>query len=342
MGQENWVGRVTPDWLQELVNAPIPGAAAVRDWVDPPNTSVITGDPWLEQVARDLYRASIPQTARDAALEGAIGMVAGPVLGAGGRAIKRYLDVAPDVSRRAFFGDTVGGGDLQRRKQLQDAMFGTPDPPWMREAVDMPTTTAQGEAVMLSNKTPNTTGGNPWALSDDAQRAQDHGDRWELLDPDHPLTWDQYPNPEDFPELLAENRRRALGNMQEERVFQAREAAEAVGQEAHTNMGVLGKQIRDWDTQLEGAELSTAQRKEVHDQLNRALDRGLEIAQTLPKHTKNPILRLGEEGFNVFSERIMDEVMEEGIEAIEDEGGETAKIILDSLLDRFNVKRRPR
>ena len=38
----------------------------------------------------------------------------------------------------------------------------------------------------------------------------------------------------------------------------------------------------------------------------------------------------------------MDEVMEEGIEAIEDEGGETAKIILDSLLDRFNVKRRPR
>ena len=129
--------------------------------------------------------------------------------------------------------------------------------------------------------------------------------------------------------------------MQEERVFQAREAAEAVGQEAHTNMGVLGKQIRDWEAKL-AEEMSTAERKEVHDQLNRALDQGLEIAQTLPKHTKNPILRLGEEGFNVFSERIMDEVMEEGIEAIEEEGGETAKIILDSLLDRFNVKRRPR
>ena len=302
MGEENWVGRVTPDWLQQLVNAPIPGAATARDWVDPPNTSVFSDESWLEQAARELFRSSVPQTARDAALEGAIGMVAGPVLGAGGRAVKRYLDVAPNVSRRAFFGDTVGGGDLQRRKQLQDAMFGTPDPPLHRSAVEAGT---PGRTL------------SPREFEAQAESGPFWHDDYYLRDP-APMTPEQ----------------RALGNTQAWDIDRRAEEMIAAGKEPHVNMGVLGKQVRDWETINAGETprdwIEGTTYKDAENVLDNALTKGVEAAKTLPKHTKNPILQLGEEGFNVFSERIVQELKKEGIEALsEGEGGEVAKAVVD-------------
>ena len=87
-------------------------------------------DPWAEKQARDFLRALVPQNVHDMALEGLVGMIAGPVIGKAARAVSRKFNPPFDASRRAFGRDT-GGGDLLEQVQTRDAMLGD----WAEESV---------------------------------------------------------------------------------------------------------------------------------------------------------------------------------------------------------------
>mgnify|MGYP003151361045 FL=1 len=109
-------------WLPESIQdfeQPLPGAEWLRDQVRPGSVM----DPWAEKQARDFLRALVPQNVHDMALEGLVGMIAGPVVGKAGRAVGRKLNPPFDASRRTFGRDT-GGGDLLEQVQTRDAMLG--------------------------------------------------------------------------------------------------------------------------------------------------------------------------------------------------------------------------
>lgn len=109
-------------WLPESIQdfeQPLPGAEWLRDQVRPGSVM----DPWAEKQARDFLRALVPQDVHDMALEGLVGMIAGPVIGKAGRAVSRKFNPPFDASRRAFGRDT-GGGDLLEQVQTRDAMLG--------------------------------------------------------------------------------------------------------------------------------------------------------------------------------------------------------------------------
>ena len=356
---ESWLGALIPDRIQELVDTPIPGAQWLRDLVDPANTSVMSDESWLEQVARDTYRGLIPQTPRDAALEAAIGMIAGPVIGKAGRAVSRKFNPPFDESRRVFNKD-VSGGDLMNQIRSRDAMLGD----WA-EVPDF--TTYQNphmidEILTEAGRPPigHSQFGRPkWSDKDyaDAKRVADSmgygspgldniGLPKRLL---REVSYDDASRGIDstIKKTTRPYERSALtdpvGRTERERIrqkadaFALRKDKEGTYWHPQTKASGLSAKHIESSPKMTGTDLPeyTEAGRFSSPTLRKSVTKGMDTLSTRPEHAG-----ILEEFFNVMNKRITDEVLEEtGEEILKGSEGEITEKALNSLLRRFGVRK---
>ena len=350
-----------PEWIQDF-EQPLPGAEWLRDQVRPGSVM----DPWAEKQARDFLRALVPQTPRDAALEAAIGMIAGPVIGKAGRAVSRKLNPPFNPSRRAVIED-VSGGDLMNQIRSRDAMLGD----WA-EAPDF--TTYQNPHMLDEILTesgrrpigPGVQGQNRryplWSDKDlaDAKKVADSmGMGAPGLDnkgfPKNLLSEVSYGKDISGGDLrdkmitrpyersgatpgFSWNRLTDRERMkQQSAAFGARKDKAGTYWYPHTKPSGLSAKHLGSSPKMTGTNLPeyTEAGKFSSPTLRRSVTKGMDTLSTKPEH--GGIL---EEFFNVLNKRIGKEVLEEtGEEVLKGSEGEITEKALDSILRRFGVRK---